>query len=156
MAYTRSNNQAPIKSRGKGEAPSIDLDPSILDVMGTEECDPRALLTACFDGLLGMRQTLRPSQVGLNSWGVKIKFPKGGVMYRNLEQLYTDFANELATSGHENFQSPEAVDYKATRDKLIALHVFDPLTRAKYLLRFDPNRPAFNGKRGPTSCADLL
>lgn len=151
MAYKRPNNPGPIK----GEAPSVDLDPGITDVMGTPECDPRALLTACFDGLLGMAKTLRPTQVGLNAWGTKIRF-RTGVMRRNLEQLYTDMATELAKAGHGNFQSPEAVDYEGTRDKLIALHVFDPLTKAKWLLRFDPNRPAYGGKRGPTSCADLL
>lgn len=157
MAYQRRwNKQGPIKGDGKGEAPSVDLDPEILEVMGTEECDPRALLTACFDGLLAMSQTMRPAQVGLNAWSLKIRFPKGATMRRNLEQLYTDFATELAKAGHENFQATGACNFADIRDKLIDLHVFDPLTKAKYLLRYDPNRPAYSGKRAPASCAELL
>ena len=136
-------------------APSVDLDPEILAVMGTPECDPRALFTACFDGLLGMVRTMRPDQVGLNAWSVKIAFPKGTAR-KSLEQLYTEFAQTLQGQGQEHFQGEHDCNYEAVRDTLIADGVFDPLTTKKYLLRHDPNRPAMGSRRAPLSAGQLI
>ena len=149
MSAISSNNHGT-----KGGAPAVDLAPEILAIMADPECDPRGLFTACFDGLLAMVQTLRPSQVGLNAWSVKIHFPKG-TQRKNLEELYTEFAQTLAANGHENFVGALDCNYEAIRDDLIAKGIFDPLTTRKYLLRSDPNRPAM-GKRAPVSAGALI
>ena len=122
----------------------IPLDEQIVAAYGDTACDPRGLFEACWDGLMAMNAgNPKASKIGLNYFGTKILFPKGRTESHNLVTLYARLAALLHDAGHAGFQEPNTVDAKVVRETLIGEGVFDPLTRGGFLLRHDPNRPAF-------------